>query len=63
MARSYAVFVKTLSVNIMFIVLLICDELESVGDKDSASENRGKSEKKKKGNARNWAESSGELDG
>lgn len=32
----------------MFIVLLICDELESVGDKDSASENRGKSEKKKK---------------
>lgn len=55
---------RLLSVNIMFIVLLICDELESIGDKDSASENRGKNEKeKKKGNARNWAESSGELDG
>lgn len=30
----------------MFIALLICDELESIGNKDSVSENRGKSLKK-----------------
>lgn len=49
----------------MFIALLIGDELEPIGGKDSASGNRGKSRKKnkRKGNGRNWAESSGEVDG